>query len=234
MKNLIERVLEDKPECMMKEVQDTRSFQDKLYLFASEICWNNEATINLSEVCGSCHPSYINKPWLYILLNAPRMKMNLQLFNENPDYYTSNAVKSPVMFFSKHDDVLYLKGDGNHRTAIAKAYFYYAGLDELKGVNLSEYVINHELCHNYKSLTDLLLSLKYQQLTCELLREHVAREDGAAWHKEKYDLKVKVLFPSKQKEILLSQYEISEFIGEIKSNPLLRMLRSNKYAKFLR
>ncbi|MGE4496426.1 MAG: hypothetical protein AB7E48_00990 [Deferribacterales bacterium] len=234
MKDLLERVLADKPECMMTDIQDTTIYQGTLYRFIVEEYWQNNASVNIFQVCGSCHPDYINSPWIYILTDGKRIKRNLEMFRENPGYYTESATKDPTMFYTKHDNVLYLSGDGNHRTAIAKAYFHYIGAEELKGVKLTDNVIDHALAEAFSKLQTMCAQIKKPTLIPELISQLTARDDGAGWQKNRFKLTVKLMNVSSGNIIFLNTDEIYELIEEMKSNPLFRMFRSNRYAKFLR
>lgn len=55
------------------------------------------------------------------------MHVNLPLLDKNPGYYLEDRRKAPTMSFIKLDGKLYVDGDGNHRTCIAKFFFYYQG-----------------------------------------------------------------------------------------------------------
>lgn len=234
MKNLLERVIADKPECMMRIIEDSSVYQGGIYRFIKEEYWQNDATINIFEVCGSNHPDYIEKSYFNLLLNGKRMNQNLQMFHENPTYYTDSTLKDPTMYYSKHDDKLYLSGDGNHRTTIAKAYFHYLERDDFAGVKLTEYIIDHELDQAFNKFLRLSKERKRPILVAELLSRLVGRDDGAGWQRNKYELSVKVMNVLTGNVLILNLQQLTDLLEELEANPWLRMFRSNKYAKFLR
>jgi hypothetical protein len=67
------------------------------------------------------------------------MGLNLSLQESNPGYYLDDAVKQPTMYFvAIDDDKLFVNGDGNHRTAIARFMFAESGRTMLHGVTVEK------------------------------------------------------------------------------------------------
>lgn len=234
MKKLLEKVIADKPECMTRIIEDSSVYQGGIYRFAKEAYWRNDATINIFDVCGTDHPDYKEKSYLHLLLNGRRMKQNLRMFYDNPSYYTDSVIKEPTMFYSKHDGKLYLSGDGNHRTTIAKAYFHYLEREEFAGVKLTEYTIDHEMKEAFTKLIGITRTMKKPILAADFISELTTKDDGAGWQKNKYELSVKLMNVLTGNVLVLNIQELNNFLEELELNPWLRMFRSNKYAKFLR
>jgi hypothetical protein len=80
------------------------------------------------------------------------MSINLPLLAENPGDYFETARKEPRMEFTEVDGKTYINQEGNHRTCIARFYFYYQGLTVLHGVHKESYVLDHK----FRAIFDFL------------------------------------------------------------------------------
>lgn len=189
----------------IEEAPNINDFRE--YIYEEEYISN--ATINIFDVKGSTHPRYIGNKWKDLLKIGIRMHINLSLLEKNPFYYLNENPKFPTMYYSMFNDELYLTGDGNHRTAIAKVFFHYLGKEKLKGVNLTKYSIDFDLKKKIDELKDLAFQ-KGIALNVKIDREKIIREDAEGWHKDRYHLKIYV----NNKEV--NAQEISSFIEDLK------------------
>jgi hypothetical protein len=113
------------------------------------------------EVVGTYHPDYQGLTWEEFLYKGKRMKLNFDLLKHNPDYYFSDEIKLPLMSFIRINGRLFVRDDGNHRTAIARLLFTLIGEPErpLQGVLLVEIRIDTSLYEEYKKFVSLLKEL---------------------------------------------------------------------------
>jgi hypothetical protein len=113
------------------------------------------------EVVGTYHPDYQGLTWEEFLYKGKRMKLNFDLLKHNPDYYFSDEMKLPLMSFIRINGKLFVRDDGNHRTAIARLLFALTGEPErlLQGVLLVEIRIDIPLYEEYKRFVSLLKEL---------------------------------------------------------------------------
>lgn len=245
MGNLLERVLEDKPECMMKNVSSDALFIMEGYKrFICQETYNNNASISVNKINCSDHPNYINKPWLNILENAPRIKENLAALERNPDYYLGRerknwSFKKIIFRGGMFDGCQYLLPyhNGNHRTAIAKAFLYYEQIKEIHGIMLFEEIIDGKTWDSFRTL-DIwkgIINIPFFRgyLDVDVIRKNTTlTEDTEEKYTNKHQLALKLTF--KEREMIIDASETEDFVKELKTCFPLRFFRSNKYAKFLR
>lgn len=207
--------------------------------FLCERHWYGNTTININDVNGSNHPDYVNKTWNYVLENAPRIDKNLERLEQKPDYYLSKDKKQPNLDFKaifwKGDDkakFMFPYHNGNHRTAIAKAFLHCKGVSELHGVTLYKDVYDYELYQAYDFFNYIPSLERY-------IRVYVIHEDSAFIDESDYSVlhqkvMLKVTNHRSNVDLLLNAQETYELIEESRINPLRRLFRKNRYAKFLR
>ena len=232
--------LHDKMVEDIKDCSNEPAYSD----FLCERHWYGNTTINIDDVNGSNHPDYANKTWNYVLENAPRMEANLKMLEQNPDYYLSTDKKQPEWAFKavywKGDDkvkLMYPYHNGNHRTAIAKAFLYSKGVSELHGVTLYKDVYDYELYRAANRLFEDVLSYNRKQyVTVQVVIINSSFEDELDRSVLRNELALQITNLWSNVELILNAKEIYEFIEESKINPLpLRYwFRKNRYAKFLR
>jgi len=189
----------------IEEVPSITDFRE--YIYEEEYIAN--ATINIFDVKGSTHPRYVGYKWKELLKIGIRMHLNLPLLEKNPFYYLNEDPKLPTMYYSMFNNELYLTGDGNHRTAIAKVFFHHLGTADLTGVNLTKYKIDFNLKKKIDEVKNLALQ-KGIALNVRIDRKKISREDATGWHKDRYQLKIYV----NNKEI--NSKEISLLIEDLK------------------
>lgn len=230
--NYIEKIQAEKPAHMLETIKNTSSIEKQAEFFAKEIRWSDSASVNVYDVTGTCHPDYVELSWLEMLERGKRMPENIRLLHENPDYYFQQNKKTPNMYYTKVDQDLFVTGDGNHRTCLAKVLFYYSGRTNLEGVVLTE--INKD--HDLEQVFELLLNapeLRAAGLWMEVVKNHIERRDAPGWKTDSYRPAISICNRSFQK-LELNAMESLDFYTELKSGRFLRLLRHNRYAKFIK
>jgi len=181
--------------------------------FAVEEKWDDCATVEIFKVRGTAHPDYCGISWRELLSAGKRMPQNLALLDSNPEYYVSRDKKHPSMNFEMVDGSLYLAGDGNHRTCIARFYLNLICESFLHGVELREFVTDKVARANFNKVKELLDSKGLFHVEALPLKEKVSREDSPGRHVEKF--KVDVLLKNRMNgmEHTLSTYGCDPLIG---------------------
>jgi len=192
--------------------------------FVKEFYWNSQASINVFRVKGTQHPDYQGLTWIEFLETGKRMPLNLSLFEQNPDYYLTCSSKQPTMFYQGiNGGHLYIGGDGNHRTAIARAYFYIEGRNVLHGVDLKDYRIDWEMRHVF-GLIQEVVALRKLSYIVEPHQRPIKRIDSGSWMEEKYEVLIKVKDLNKREEFLLDIKSAYKFLEDIKKAKWRRFL----------
>ncbi len=190
---LFEKAISDKPDFSLAIIEklDMDEFRE-IREFSLEEYWCDEDSINIFEVSGTRHPDYYGMTWLELLENGKRMKLNLSLFESNPGYYLEDMRKFPSMSYVKLDGKTYVDADGNHRTCIAKFYFYYTGRTNLHGVTVKEYITDRYTYNAFRNLKELLKEKRLFHIEVSPFREKLSREDTAGWMREHFKVGIKV------------------------------------------
>ena len=208
--------------------------ESEIIKFAHYKYWSNSECVNVFYVTGTAHPGYIGLTWIDMLQAGIRMdSVNLPLLKENPDYYFEYLKKQPDMHYTKINDKLYISGEGNHRTSIAKVLFYYTGDEKFGGVIYNEYKIDFSLYEKFKELSDYFF---YSRKPIKLIlhKRTVKREDNPGWYKEYYDLRVEIFNFEKNKNIIIPLAQIIELEKEIKNAGFLdKFFKRGKFGKIL-
>ena len=143
--------------------------------------WTDQGSVNVFNVVGTWHASYENKPWLYLLEHGRRMPHNLDWLARNPGYYTGTELKKPTMYFATLDGLtFYITDDGNHRTCLARFYFYERGLTQLHGVTIRQFDVDEAFWQLYQQIMALIKQHRLM-IYVEPKRELLQRDDTAAW-----------------------------------------------------
>ena len=137
--------------------------------------------VDISSVVGTAHPDYQGLYWSEMLLKGKRMHLNLPLLEENPSYYLDGERKLPVMEYLELEGKVYVYGDGNHRTAIAKVFLGLLGKKEFGKVYLRKWTLDEKALE----LAEIAREKGISFLT---RRVKLSREDGPGWQVEYYDL----------------------------------------------
>jgi len=157
--------------------------------------------VNINNVVGTFHPDYGNLYWSEMLIYGKRMHINLSLLKQNPSYYLERDEKKPTMEYLEIDGKIYVYGDGNHRTAIAKVFLNLLGISTFGKVFLKRWKIN------YRAM-ELENKAKQKGVFVIVKKEKFSREDDVGWHREKY----KILFSTPKGDLTVDDFE--EFLTQ--------------------
>lgn len=214
---LVQQAIEAKPEVLDKEILawDKNEFV-KLQPFIKEHYWAGNATINIFRVAGTQHPDYIGMTWIEFLQKGKRMGLNLRLYERNPGYYNEHSKKDPTMYFQSIDGgELFIGQDGNHRSAIARAAFYFGGDPNLYGVEVNDYRIDWALKKAYEDLRDAITERRLPYYI-EPVTKLVKREDTGGWMLDRYQPRIRVINAKKGEDKELDLEGIKSFASRIK------------------
>jgi hypothetical protein len=207
---------------------------DSLKPFALSYFWTGSKIVNVFEVIGTAHPDYIGATWITMLRLGKRMRsINLPLLQENPEYYFDIAEKDPEMHYARINGKLYISGEGNHRTSIAKALFAFLGLQNFGAVKYEEYLVDKEAMNIYQEVRQ---ALRKRVLPVEIqpLKENYKREDTPGWKKDYYRLSFKLTNYKKDREIVIDKEELKTLGQELSQATFLKKLFGwGKYTGFL-
>ena len=155
-----------------------------------------DADVEIDRVVGTAHPDYQGLYWSEMLLKGKRMHINLPLLEENPGYYFEREQKLPIMEYLDIDGKIYVSGDGNHRTAIAKVLFHLLGIKVFGKVYLKRWLVDRRALSLYREALNSEIDVRVQ-------RVRTGREDGEGWHREVYE----VFFLVKGKRLTVNKFE---------------------------
>ncbi|MHB1600057.1 MAG: hypothetical protein ACYCSB_01440 [bacterium] len=216
--NLLLEVKKANPEILNRTIREWYTSEIEIMPFVKEKYWQDAGSVNIFRIVGTQHPDYAGLTWLSFLGLGKRMYLNLDLFDKNPGYYRQTEKKIPSIYYQSIDGGdLYVGGDGNHRTAIAKAAFFLTGETMIHGVTITDYRIDWKLKEIYEELTALIATRKLPY-KADIVSKTVSRDDTAGWMLEKYDLKIKLFDFKKQKTTLLYMYEAKKLISDLSKN----------------
>jgi len=176
-----------KQNCILNDTIEPCPDLKELERFAVFHYWSDSESVNVFQVVGTAHPDYIGYPWIEMLRVGKRMPLNLRLLKENPGYYFEVRKKEPEMHYTKINGKIYISGEGNHRTSIAKVFFFFTGDQILHGIRFDELLIDYEAKRLYEEIRRVLLTEGYP-VGIEIVRKNVKREDTAGWKKDYYEI----------------------------------------------
>jgi len=218
-----------KQDCILNSIIEP--FPDILELekFATYHYWSSCESVNVFQVIGTAHPDYAGYSWIDMLKIGKRMLLNLRLLKENPGYYFETSRKKPDMHYTRVNERLYISGEGNHRTSIAKVLFYFTGDQVLHGIVYDEYAIDFEARELLKAAKKTLLSEGYP-VDVEVRRKNVRREDTAGWKRDYYELFFVVKNYRYHRERIIKKAELRKLIEEAtrKRNFITRLFSTGK------
>jgi len=184
--------------------------------FALYHYWSYSESVNVFQVVGTAHPDYnTGITWIDMLRVGKRMQLNLGLLLSNPDYYFSTERKIPDMQYTKIDNDIYISGEGNHRTAIAKVLFFLTGNSILHGINYNEFRFDHEMFNLFEELK-ILIAERRLPMEVTPVKKTVKRDDTPGWMKEYYENFLKIKDYKTQTEILLNKEQAKEYLDKLK------------------
>jgi hypothetical protein len=188
------------------------NYVQQLKQFAVSYYWTGSKIVNIFEVVGTADPDYIGSTSITMLRLGQRMAINLPLLQENPGYYfnvTDN--KLPEMNYTRINSKLYISGEGNHRTSIAKALFAFLGLQNFGAVRYEEYQVDEEALSLYREATPILAQ---KALQIQPVRNNYKREDTPGWKKDYYNLSFKLTNLKKNREIMVNKEAKNSAAGD--------------------
>lgn len=213
---LIRQVIESPPHWAAQNLDawDEAEFE-KLLPFVIEKYWSSQESINVFDVVGTKHPNYIGLTWIEFLQKGVRMATNLRLQESNPDYYLGTEVKQPSMLYVSLDsDALYVNGDGNHRTAIARFMFHETGRTMLHGVTVERYRTDREAYSLYLEIVEQSLRNR-RPLRIRPMKSVLSRDDTGGWMRERYQLQLEITDVSSGKTSVIGRDQFTQFLESV-------------------
>ncbi|MEW6657353.1 MAG: hypothetical protein AB1424_01705 [Thermodesulfobacteriota bacterium] len=207
---------------------------DYLKQFAVSYYWTGSKIVNVFEVVGTAHPDYIGAAWITMLRLGKRMRsINLPLLQENPGYYFDTADKEPEMHYARINGHLYISGEGNHRTSIAKALFAFLGLQKFGAVKYEEYLVDEDAMTIFQEVHRMIRE-KALPIDIHPVKENYKREDTPGWKKDYYRLSFKLVNYKKDREIVINKEELKILGQELAQASLIKKIfKRGKYLDFL-
>lgn len=203
-------------------------FTEQLLPYCTEHYWSDNESINVFNVIGTAHPDYIGLTWNEFIHVGKRMKLNLSLLKTNPQYYLDKERKVPSMYYVEVDDKLYVDGDGNHRTALAKFFHYYNGSEPvLHGVIVKKYKIDYVLKEFVESTNSILQEKGYGYLKAKAQRKKISRDDSASWMRELFDIEIELENIITLKSIIMSKVKIKEDLRKLHKKGVISWFLNN-------
>jgi hypothetical protein len=201
-----------------------QTYPEHLEKFVEVEEYYSSTSIDVFEVVGTNHPNYMGRFWAEMLRVGVRMSnINLPLLKRNPGYYFEKTPKKPPMYYAEVDGKLYIYGDGNHRTSIAKVLFSYTGHRELHGVTLHRFFVNHRKIRLIEELKKVARA-KGIFLEIEMERRRVRREDREGFHRDYFQIDVKVVGKSGKSLVIKTDEELRLLINELRNLNWFRKL----------
>ena len=188
---LTDAIIADEPHWARQAIKawDKEDFK-RMESFVTEKYWSCQQSINVFEVVGTTHPDYQGWTWIEFLSRGERMKQNLLHRERAPTYYLDGEVKLPTMHFVSIDNSgWYVKGDGNHRTCIARFMFQGMGKTMIHGVTVETYHTSPLAMHACERLRAAVKEKKLP-LSIESRRKKVSREDTGGWTRERFEISI--------------------------------------------
>ncbi|RMG03681.1 MAG: hypothetical protein D6726_05055 [Nitrospirae bacterium] len=229
IEGLYRRAMSERPEFSLRAIEkfDEDEFRE-LKEFASEEYWCEEDSINVFDVVGTRHPDYQGLTWLEFLDQGKRMELNLSLYEHNPGYYLNDTKKLPTMSYLKLDGKTFVDGDGNHRTCIAKFFFYYLRRTNLHGVTIREYITDRYTYRIYREIRDMLERKGLYHIEVLPFREKTAREDTAGWMREYFKVGLRAINRRNSEERIFFGPQVENFRKIASSPNILSRLRLSR------
>jgi len=227
-----EEVIKDAQGHLTEEIQP---YPEYLKDFIDVEEYYSNTSIDVFKVVGTNHPNYIGVPWVYMLKVGVRMdNVNLPLLRKNPGYYFEETPKKPPMYYAEIDGKFYIYGDGNHRTSIAKVLYSYTGHREIHGITLYRFSVDHQRKQLIEELKKVS-KVKQVFLDVETERRRIRREDKEGFHRDYFQIDVKVTGKKGKAVRLTTKEELKQLINEIRNlNWLNKLLGKGKFKEIWR
>ncbi len=191
-------------------------------------------TIALSKITGTMHQSYAGETWGYLLKNGIRMTGNLGLYQANPEYYTCDAPKLPMMSFMRKSDEYYVYHDGNHRSCIGKFFLLPEGIDRLGTVTVYEHIEDTVIADFFNELEEVLKTRGKHHIHIFPHRKLIERLDGDGWKRDMYQTGIRLLNPKNRIERILDKITVQIYLDTLKNSGMFSWLKwpRNEFYQF--
>ncbi|MEM5801001.1 MAG: hypothetical protein QXD54_05530 [Candidatus Aenigmatarchaeota archaeon] len=211
-----ERVIEEikSKDCVLNNLIEPMPDIDPVRPFIEYHYWADSESVNVFQVVGTAHSDYQGIPWIEMLQKGKRMPHNLEMLKKNPQYYFEARKKEPAMHYTRINDKIFISGEGNHRTSIAKVLFFFTGHTVLHGITFEEIKVDTNLLTKIKTLKNILLR-SLPGIEVEVIRKLVKREDTAGWKKDYYKITLKIINHHKLRTIEIGKKEVEDFLDEL-------------------
>lgn len=232
MKGLIDFLETEKPDFITELIADCSEFHKGICHYAREVIFREDAAVNVYEINGSNDREFVGKTWLELLtLKSERMRAVMLHHISNPKFFFSSDNK--MLHYKRVGEYLYVADSCNHRTALVKALFFKEERNSLSQVKLTEYNIDEHLAETHK-LMKATLQEKGLNIPSRIIIRKTKEKQGIGWKVERLTPLIQISNPKKRESLLLKSPDVIDFISEVKSASALRILRTNRYAKFLK
>jgi len=195
--------------------------------------WSHGTSVNVFEVVGTENKEYTGMSWIEMLIKGKKIRTNLALLQLNPEYYLSRDLIEPPISYLSLNHKTYVETDGVHRTAIAKALYYFLGKREIGLVEWHRYFLDFQTIDLVKHIQKRLNSISPAlRITPE--NRTKTRHDAAGWMREEFALSFVAENRAKGKSIALNKEELPVFMAEAErfaSSFFGKFLPRNKYTE---
>lgn len=211
---LIDRVRTTPPRFAGEEIRSLHELtRGDYYPYTRQSTWHDSTTINVNNVVGTMHPSYIGMSWAEFMEKGIRMRPNLAMHAQNPGYYYGDGKKEPSMYYITFDEnEFYIGQDGNHRTAIARFEYHFSAKKPLiHGVTLDSHVVDWRLKDLHEQLLDMI-GKRGLRIKAETHQTIVGRDDAAGMKVDRFDPKVLVTEFESGRKLLCDATQLGEYM----------------------
>lgn len=203
----------------------------ELIQFCNEKIWFSDASINVFNVIGSRDCNWVNRNWKDIVMYGKRAQENAILLVQNPSYYLEKKIKMPSMSYIKIGSDIFVDNDGNHRTALAKLLFTKINRVQLDNVEVKDYKIDFKFKQLYEELYQIYFKKRVKFI---IIKTTIGRDDGIAWYREFYSLRLKIVNQVNNKTLLLENAdEMDMFKRELQNKSFMNRFKRNKFIDFI-
>lgn len=195
---------------------------------------HENATIDVRNVVGSNHGTYVSQPWQYLIFHGKYSSDRLKELSNNPEYYLEEITCERRPNLHKVGQDLFIVGDGNNRTIIAKFFFYY-NQDKiaeplLRNVILTEHFVDWNSLSIKKEIEFLLTDTRFSHLSLTLITDNFLNSDDHKYRWHLFNNKLK----GEDRSIKLTKDELPSIRDALKSDNLLKRVLGLGYSKNMR
>ena len=106
----------------IKSLNEDFSESEKFCISDYNVCYYSQMPFNIRDLVGTDHDRYAGKSWLEAFLDLARGDENIELYFENPDYYSELQGRSDLGLARKDGKfyILGVAGGGNNRLILMK------------------------------------------------------------------------------------------------------------------